>query len=75
MRRPKKAIAQEKGIDPVEIWFADEARIGQKNKVTRRWARQALGTGRSTYGLDLYLWRHLPKRRQGRGARFARLQH
>jgi transposase len=25
---------------PVEIWFADEARIGQKNKITRRWARR-----------------------------------
>jgi hypothetical protein len=29
-----------KGIDrdKVEIWFTDEARIGQKNKITRRWA-------------------------------------
>jgi transposase len=25
---------------PLEIWFADEARIGQKNKITRRWARR-----------------------------------
>ena len=24
----------------IEIWFADEARIGQKNKITRRWARR-----------------------------------
>ena len=24
--------------DRIEIWFADEARIGQKNKITRRWA-------------------------------------
>jgi len=23
-----------------EIWFADEARIGQKNKITRRWAKR-----------------------------------
>jgi hypothetical protein len=23
---------------PLELWFQDEARIGQKNKVTRRWA-------------------------------------
>jgi hypothetical protein len=22
----------------MEVWFADEARIGQKNKITRRWA-------------------------------------
>ena len=33
------------GIDttrPVteEIWFVDEARVGQKNKITRRWAKR-----------------------------------
>ena len=35
-------IAREKGVAPdaIEIWFADEARIGQKNKITRRWARR-----------------------------------
>jgi hypothetical protein len=26
--------------DTIEIWFADEARIGQKNKITRRWAKR-----------------------------------
>ena len=25
---------------PIEIWFCDEARVGQKNKNTRRWARR-----------------------------------
>ena len=25
---------------PVEIWFQDEARIGQKNNITRRWAKR-----------------------------------
>jgi len=37
-----EAIARAKGIDParLEIWFADEARVGQKNKITRRWARR-----------------------------------
>ncbi len=25
---------------PIEVWFEDEARIGQKNKITRRWARR-----------------------------------
>ena len=36
------AIARNKGIDRdrIEVWFADEARIGQKNKITRRWARR-----------------------------------
>ena len=31
-----------KGVDPdaIEIWFADEARVGQKNKITRRWAKR-----------------------------------
>ena len=24
----------------IEIWFGDEARVGQKNKITRRWARR-----------------------------------
>ena len=24
----------------IEIWFEDEARIGQKNKITRRWAKR-----------------------------------
>ena len=35
-------IAREKHIKRkhIEIWFADEARIGQKNKITRRWARR-----------------------------------
>jgi hypothetical protein len=31
------AIARDKG-NRLEVWFADEARIGQKNKITRRWA-------------------------------------
>jgi len=25
---------------PLEIWFCDEARVGQKNKITRRWAKR-----------------------------------
>ena len=35
-------VAREKGVDPaaVEVWFGDEARVGQKNKITRRWARR-----------------------------------
>ena len=41
-------IAQEKGVDKacIEIWFADEARIGQKNKITRRWPP----TGHAAHG-------------------------
>jgi transposase len=35
-------VARRQGIDPadIEIWFADEARVGQKNKITRRWAKR-----------------------------------
>jgi len=35
-------IAREKAVDiaTIEIWFQDEARIGQKNKITRWWARR-----------------------------------
>jgi len=36
-------IARDKGVEPdaMEVWFADEARIGQKkNKITRGWARR-----------------------------------
>jgi hypothetical protein len=28
------------GLDAIEIWFTDEARIGQKNGITPRWARR-----------------------------------
>jgi hypothetical protein len=35
-----EAIGQAVGGKPLEIWFADEARIGQKNKITRRWAKR-----------------------------------
>ena len=33
---------RERGLSPdkIEVWFADEARIGQKNKLTRRWAKR-----------------------------------
>ena len=35
-------VAREKAVDvgKIEIWFADEARIGQKNKIARRWAKR-----------------------------------
>ena len=35
------AIAQHEARGrSLEIWFADEARVGQKNKITRRWAKR-----------------------------------
>ena len=35
-------ITGENGVAPeaIEVWFADEARVGQKNKITRRWAKR-----------------------------------
>lgn len=33
-------IAQSVGGQPIEVWFSDEARVGQKNTLTRRWARR-----------------------------------
>jgi hypothetical protein len=33
-------IGQAVGGKPLEIWFADEARVGQKNEITRRWAKR-----------------------------------
>ena len=32
--------AREAPSKPIEIWFEDEARVGQKNKITRRLARR-----------------------------------
>ena len=34
------ALSAQRGGTVIEIWFADEARVGQKNKLTRRWARR-----------------------------------
>lgn len=51
---------RENAIDPerIEIWFQDEARIGQKNKITRRWAKRSyarkLVTERSGGALGLF---------------------
>jgi transposase len=33
------ALGEEVG-KPIEIWFCDEARVGQKNTISRRWARR-----------------------------------
>ena len=35
-----RSRAQGVGRGGVEVWFGDEARIGQKNKIIRRWARR-----------------------------------
>ena len=34
------AITEAAGGKRIEVWFEDEARVGQKNGITRRWARR-----------------------------------
>ena len=80
LHRRLDEIARDKSVDPatIEIWFADEARIGQKNKITRRWAKR--GTRPSApkdqrTACDLYLRRDLPQGGQRRSPRHAQMQH
>src|SRR5437879_8012459 len=40
MRLEEIARAKALDCDTIEIWFADEAGVGQKNKITRRWAKR-----------------------------------
>ena len=61
-----------KGVE-IELWWQDEARIGQKNKVTRRWARRGTrpssieaGAARSEHQMGLHPRRDLLRQRQGR---------
>ena len=66
-------IARENGVAPeaIEVWFADEARVGQKNKITPPMgqARHAPERSqRSANGLRLYLRRDLPWGADGKGA-------
>ncbi|WP_246663778.1 IS630 family transposase [Tardiphaga sp. vice278] len=35
-----KSRVKRPSMSKIEIWFQDEARIGQKNKITRRWAKR-----------------------------------
>ena len=35
-----RARKRRRRASEIEIWFEDEARIGQKNKITRRWAKR-----------------------------------
>ncbi len=51
---------------PVEIWFQDEARLGQKNGLTRLWARK--GEPADSAITTPICRRHLSGSRQGGGA-------
>ena len=42
-KSPDRAGKDQSGLPAgvaIEVWWQDEARIGQKNKITRRWARR-----------------------------------
>ena len=63
---------------PVEVWFQDEMRVGQKNKLTYRWARKGSrprADPRSTHPIDLSVRRGVPRTRNRRCPRAAGLQH
>src|ERR1017187_6801967 len=73
-------VAREKAIDvgKIEIWFQDEARIGQKNKITPQVGQTRHSPERSAGSanrIDLYLRCNLPKTGQGRGSDPALLQY
>ena len=34
------ALAEALGGKPIEVWFCDQAHVGQKNTITRRWAKR-----------------------------------
>jgi len=40
------AVAEKTGGKPIEIWFGDEARIGQKNKIAELGLREMIARGR-----------------------------
>jgi transposase len=82
-KSPPERLAQighEKGIEPtaIEVWFADEARIGQKNKITRRWAKRGTrpSAPKDQRTASAYILRRdLSQGRQGRGARHAPMRY
>ena len=58
-----------KGVE-IELWWQDEARIGQKNKLTRRWARRGnapAGAPRPAHRPG-HIWRDLSREGEGRRA-------
>jgi transposase len=63
---------------PVEVWFQDEMRVGQKNKLTYRWARKG-SRPRAAHDqrtqIDLPVRCGLPRTRSRRRPRAAGLQH
>jgi hypothetical protein len=62
----------------VEVWFQDEARIGQKNTLTRVWGQTGSrpATPRELgFASAYFVWRGLPVAGQSGGADHADLQY
>ena len=61
----------------IEIWFADEARIGQKNKITRRWALRGTRppAPHDQRTASTYIFGAICPRRKGRRPDLAPLRH
>jgi DDE superfamily endonuclease len=73
-------IAQEQGIEAreIEVWFGDEARVGQKNKITRRWAKRGSrpSAPKDQRTASAYMFGAIcPEGGQGRGACAATLRY
>ncbi len=65
-----KIRSEHAGGKHIEVWFQDEARIGQKNKITRRWAKR--GTRPSAPHDQRTKWAYIfgaicPKKGKGAG--------
>jgi hypothetical protein len=64
---PEEISAISKTLAPgteIELWWQDEARIGQKNKMTRRWAQRGTRPSapqRSANAMDLHIRGDLPE--------------
>ena len=83
LKKPPNApqsIARAKAIDcdKIEIWFAQAARIGQKNKITlslgKAW-HPSQRSSRSAHRINLYLRCRLPQGWQGGSLDPAKLQY
>jgi hypothetical protein len=73
-------IVRQKGVEPdaIEVWFADEARVGQKNKITWRWAKRGARpiAPKDQRTASAYIFGgDLSQGRQGRGAHHAQMRH
>ena len=62
---------------PLEVWFQDEARVGQQGTLTRVWAKRGTRPGRRATGapVGLSVRRGLPRARRGRRPGHALRRH